>query len=220
MSLAMVSVHHVRPVFPLRKTQFLKLPGACQLIHDGFVTGAALLGTAPIAMPLFQNQINDVSVANQAMKVNKSAGPARQVKVDILWGSVGSLRLHVDQLCAANPAQASAYIAASGFKEAQIPLRQDEVLKAEATNVPGQVLLTMHSYLLATPKNKPTAKRTHLIRHTLDNKKTFINDEATSGSHALIDGLPTLTQIGFEIAAKDSSGVSAYCNTVWIMLTK
>jgi len=171
-------------------------------------------------MPLFQTQINDVTAANLAMKVNKSAGPARGVKVDILWGSTGALRLYVDQLCATSPEQASAFIAASGFKEAQIPARQDQVLTAQATNVPGQVLLTIHSFLLETPKNKPTAKRTLLIRHTLDQKKTYITDEATSGATALIDGLPTLTQIGFEVAAKDSSGVSAYCNTVWIMLTK
>jgi hypothetical protein len=207
-------------VFPLKKTQCAKLPSGCQLIHDGFVNNAGLLGTPTVAMATFQLQINDVTAANQAMKVNKSAGPARQVKVDILWGSLGALRLYVDQLCATSPEQASAYIAAAAFKEAQIPARQDEVLTAEATNVPGQVLLLMHSYLLATPKNKPSAKRTILVRHTLDGGKTYVNDEATSNARALLNGLPTLVPIGFEIAAKDASGVSAWCPTVQFMLTK
>jgi hypothetical protein len=47
-----------------------------------------------------------------------------------------------------------------------------------------------------------------------------VSDEATSNSRALISNLPTLVPIGFEVAAKDSSGVSAWCPTVEFTLTK
>ena len=47
-----------------------------------------------------------------------------------------------------------------------------------------------------------------------------MTDEATSTAEARINGLPTLVPVGFEVAAKDSSGTSAWSNTVWITLTK
>jgi hypothetical protein len=208
-----------RPTLPFKKRDLPEVLTGSQVIHDGFVTHAALLGIPPIPLQTFQNQITDVATSNLTMKTNKASGPARAVKVELLWGTIGAYQLYVDQLCAAHPDQAGAYIAASGFKESATYARNHVPLEAEATTVSGQVLLVIHSALLATPKNKPSAKRTHLIRHTLDGK-TFIADDLTSNARTLVSGFPALVPIGFQVAAKDSSGVSAWCPTVEITLTK
>ena len=214
----MPTVHRVRPTIGLKKTNVPKLVTGSKVIQGNFVLHAALLANPPITTATFLSQINDVDTANQVMKTNKNAGPARQVKVDILWGTLETLCVFVKQLCDAHPDQASAYIAASGFKESAVGDRHEDVLTAEATSVPGQVHLKITSSLLETPKNKKNAKRTHLIRHTLDAGKTYLMDEATSNAHALISGLPVLTPIGFEVAAKDSSGTSAWSAAVPITL--
>ncbi len=78
----------------------------------------------------------------------------------------------------------------------------------------------IYSPLLVTPANKPHAARTHLIRHSLDGGKTFVNDEATSGSRAVVSGLPPMVEILFQVAAKDRSGTSAYCTSVPITLLR
>jgi hypothetical protein len=216
----MAIVHRVRPTVGLKKTNIPKLITGSKLIQGKFVANATLLANPPITPATLLSQINDVDTANQAMKTDKKAGPARQVKVDILWGTLETLCQFVQQLCDAHPDQAGAYIAASGFKESAVGDRHEDVLTAQPTSVPGQVQLKITSSLLQTPKNKKAAKRTHLIRHTLDGGKTYVTDEATANAHALISGLPALTPIGFEVAAKDSSGVSAWSVMVPITLLK
>ena len=216
----MSAISFPHPTLPFKKTDLPEVISGSQLIHDGFVSHAALLGTPPIPLQTFQDQITDVANSSLTMKTNKAAGPARSVKVEILWGTIGAYRLYTEQLCAAHPDQAGAYIAAAGFKPSATYSRNLVPLEADATTVPGQVLLVIHSALLVTPKNKPSAKRTHLIRHTLDGGKTFVSDEPTSNARTLVSGLPALVLIGFEVAAKDSSGVSAWCPTVEITLVK
>jgi hypothetical protein len=216
----MSTTSYPHPTLPFKKKNLPDVLTGSQVVHDGFVDHAVLLGTPPIALQVFQGQITDVSNANLAMKTNKAAGPARAVKVELLWGTLGAYLLYTDQLCAAHPDQAAAYIAAAGFRASAAYSRNDLPLEARATTVPGQVLLVIHSALLATPKNKPYAKRTILVHHTLDGGKTFVSDDPTSNARTLVSGLPPLVPIGFEVAAKDSSGVSAWCPTVPITLTK
>jgi hypothetical protein len=216
----MSTTSYPHPILPFRKSKLPDVLTGCQVIHDGFVTQAVLLGTPPISTQIFQGQITDVANCNVAMKTNKAAGPARAVKVEILWGTVGTYQLYVDQLCASHPDQAGAYIAAAGFKASATPSRNDLPLTAQATAVPGQVLLVIRSSLLVTPKNKPYAKRTLLVHHTLDGGKTFVADDPTSNARTLVSGLPALVPIGFEVAAKDSSGIGAWCPTVPITLLK
>jgi hypothetical protein len=215
----MTTTQYPHPTLPFTKKSIPKVCTGSQHVHDCFVNNAGLLGTPSIPLATLQTQITDLVNANQAMKSNKAAGPAREVKLDALWITIGSYQLFVDQLCAAHPDQASAYIAASGFSESKVADRNLVALVAEATNVPGQVELVIHSSLLETPKNKPSAKRTHLLRHTLDGK-TYVTDDPTSGARALINNLPTLVPIVFEVAAKDASGVSAWAQAVQITLTK
>jgi hypothetical protein len=211
---------YAHPAIPFRKDNVPKLTVGSQVIHDGFAENAVLLGSPLIALPVFQSQIADVIATNQAMRTQKGAGPARGVKIDIVWGTLLSYRQHVRMLCAGQPDMASVYVAASGFREATVPTRNEVPLKVEATNLPGQVLLTIRSFLLETPRNRPYAKRTHLLRHTLDGGRTFVEDEATSTCQAVISGLPALVPIGFEVAAKDASGVGAWCPRVGITLTR
>jgi hypothetical protein len=215
----MSTVHRVRPTIGLKKADASKLVTGSKVIQGKFATNTGLLANPPITAATFLSQITDVDTANQAMKTNKDAGPARQVKINVLWGTLETLCQFTQQLCDAHPDEASAYIAASGFKAAAVGDHPQLVLVAEPTNVPGQVLLKITSSLLETPKNKPTAKRTHLIRHTLDGK-TYVTDEATSNAQTLISGLPPLVPIGFEVAAKDASGTSAWCGTVTLTLVK
>jgi hypothetical protein len=215
-----IGLSYARPAIPFRKDNVPRIITGSQVIHDGFSVNAVLLGAPEISLATFQSQIADVIATNQAMRTQKGAGPAREVKVDLVWGTLVSYRHHVGQLCAGQPDMASVYIAASGFREAKVPTRNQVPLRAEATNLPGQVLLTIRSYLLETPRNRPYAKRTMLLRHTVDGGRTFVEDEATSTSQVVISGLPALVPIGFEVAAKDASGVSAWCPRVEITLTR
>jgi hypothetical protein len=209
----MSGIRLVRPSIGLKKDNVPKLLSGAKVIQGKFVENATLLANPPVAPAVFLGQITDLDTANQAMKSIKNGGPARQVKIDALWGTLQTLCSFVRQLCEANPEQASSYIAASGFKASAVGSRTPVVLSATATNEPGQVALKVTSSLLVTPKNKPTAARTFLFRHTLDGK-TFINDEPSSVANTLISGLPSLVAIGFQVAAKDSSGVSAWSVTV------
>jgi len=215
----MSTVHRVRSTIGLKKAAVSKLITGAKVIQTKFASNAALLAGPPITPAALLAQISDVDASNQAMKTNKAARPARQIKVDILWSTLETLCQFVQQLCDTHQDQASAYIAASGFKESAVGDHPLEVLTAEPTNVPGQVLLKITSSLLETPKNKKGAKRTFLLRHTLDGK-TYVTDEATSVARTLISGLPPLVPIGFEVAAKDASGTSAWCQTVTLTLVK
>ncbi len=207
-------VHRVRPSIGLKRENVPKLISGSKIIQGKFVEHAALLVNPPVTPAVFLAQINDVDVANQAMKTNKGAGPARKVTVDVLWNTLESLCQFVQQLCDATPEQANAHIAASGFKETAVGSHTQVVLTAEPTTEPGQVALKVTSSLLETPKNRPSAARVFLIRHTLDNK-TYVNDEPSSVAHTIISDLPSMTQVGFQVAAKDASGVSTWSVTVY-----
>src|SRR6185437_12006047 len=110
----------------------------------------------------------DVVTTNQAVSTNKNARPLRTAKVGVLWGTLEVYCVFLQQICDAQPDQASVYISSAGFLEAQVGDKQRYPLTADATTLPGQVLLVIYSRLLATPANKPYARRTHLIRHSLD----------------------------------------------------
>jgi hypothetical protein len=209
----MSTLHRVRPAIGLQKTNIGRLLTGSKVIQSKFVENASMLVNPPVTPAVFLTQITDVDAANQVMKTTKGAGPARLVKVGLLWSTLGTLCQFVQELCDASPEKASAYIAASGFKESTVGTRVKQVLTATATTEPGQVSLKVTSSLLKTPKNKPTAARTFLFRHTLDGK-TFVNDDPSSVAHTIVSGLPSLTQVGFQVAAKDSSGVSEWSVTV------
>jgi hypothetical protein len=216
----MATLHRIRPIIGLDKENVPKLIIGSQVIHDDWNENVGALGTPSIPLATLQTQITAVTTANQAVKTDKKAAPARTVQVNVLWGTLEAYLQFLQALCDAHPDQASAFIASSGFKESAVGEKQFMVLTAEPTTVAGQVLLTIHSAFLQTPKNKPYAKRTHLIQHSLDGGKTFVGDEPTSESKALISGLPAMVPLQFQIAAKDSSGTSAWCAPVPITLLK
>jgi hypothetical protein len=216
----MAILHRVRPTIGLDRQNLPKFINGSQLIHDNWSENVSTLGTPSIALATLQTQVSAVGAANQAVKTDKNATPARTVAVNVLWGTLEAYQQFLQALCDQHPDQASAYIALSGFKESAIGEKQLVVLTAEPTTVPGQVLLTIHTAFLETPKNKPYAKRTHLIQHSLDGGKTLVGDESTSESRALISGLPALVAIQFQVAAKDPSGTSAWCAPVPITLLK
>jgi hypothetical protein len=210
----MSTIHRVRPSIGLKKDSVPKLVSGAKVIQGKFVENSSILANPPVTPAVFLTQITDVDVANQAVKTSKGAGPARKVKVDLLWATLGTLCQFVQQLCDQSPEKASSFIAASGFKETAVGARVKVVLDAQATTEPGQVALKVTSSLLQTPKNRPSAARTFLFRHTLDGK-TFVTDEPSSVAHTVVGGLPSVTQVGFQVAAKDASGVSAWSVTVY-----
>jgi len=216
----MATVHRIRPVIGLDQENVPKLCAGAQLRHDSWNENVKLLGVPSIDLPTFQDQITETVDADQAVKTTKNARPLRKAKVGVLWSTLEVYRGFLQQLCDAHPDQASVYISSANFQQAQVGEKQRYPLTAEATTAPGEVLLVIYSPLLVTPANKPYARRTHFIRHSLDGGKTFVNDEATSASRAVVSGLPPMVEILFQVAAKDRSGTSAYSTSVPITLVK
>jgi hypothetical protein len=186
-------------------------------IQGRLATNASLFGSLPVSASVLQNQIMDAHSAHLATKTNKGLVGVRTTKIGIVWTSLVTDCAYVQLLSDQNPALAQQYAEGSGFRIWEGGARSKALLDAELTNNKGEVKLEANASLLEAPSGMKSAQRLYLWRHTLDGK-TYIDDDATTVSYTLIQGLPLLTEVGFQVAVKDSKGASAWSQTVTILI--
>jgi hypothetical protein len=203
-------VHRIRVVSGLVRFEIPGLITGSTLIHDRMLQGVSIFTAPNPSLPILAGQISDLTVAQQATKNNKSAIPNRDLKRDIVWTSIQSEVAMVQGLCNQSPEQAAMIAAAAGMGISPHITAPKPVIEATLTLTPGTVLVVANASMVLGASLKTTRNRTWLWRHTLDGGKTFVNDDPTAVARTQITGLPLNTEIGFQVAAKDSKGLGIW----------
>jgi hypothetical protein len=209
-----------RVTLGLRRNDFASLAAGAQNIHTKMGDNPTLFASPNPSLALLGQHVADYLEAHLAVGSTRAKGASqvRVVKRDVLWSSLLGEQAYVQALCDAAPELAANYAAAAGMKLWGHRVAPRQVLELKLTTVPGEVRLKAAAALLQAPGKGKRRQRTYLWRSTVDGGKTFVNADPTPVSHTLISGLPLHTIVGFQVAVKDSSGVSEWSQTVTILV--
>lgn len=223
-------IYMPRPAVGFKRDNIPKLVTGSEVVQGKFAANSAILANPPVSPGTFATQITDLKAKHLATKTNKAAVPAREASADIVWATCKSLCAFALQLCYANPDQASTIIAASGFKESGVGVRQKEGLELFLTTNPGEIRCEANASKLEGPSNRKAGNRDYHWRHGVVSTPVpgavapvpaaWINDEASPVARTLITGIPPLTHVAVQVAVKDSVGLGAWSQSVIILVTK
>lgn len=216
----MRNLHRVHVVLDLNP----KVPPAYILGAKGIYTKMSahpdLFPAPPVAFSILLTQITEAEDAHGTVAGTKAIGTAqvRELKLFTLQTSLESERSYVESLCNQDLEHAFTLAASAGMKVVERHPATKELLAAGLVPTKGTVQLKANASLLEAPGKSKYKQRTYLWRYTLDGGKTFIDAPSTPVSETEIAGLPLMTEVGFEVAVKDSVGQSKWSHTVKIFV--
>jgi hypothetical protein len=160
--------------------------------------------------------ITSFDTALQNTKTAKDAGGALTIARDNLWSALKSLLANVQTAVDQSPEQGDSLAQAAGMKIGKDPGHVKAILAASLTTVPGVVKLVANRTLLVPPSGKKSSHRTFLWRQRIAG--VYTNLDSTPVANTTVTGLPMNTEVGFEVAVKDSKGVSTWTQTVTLLV--
>ncbi|MEI7891619.1 MAG: hypothetical protein WCI05_00925 [Myxococcales bacterium] len=216
----MTKVHRLRVILGLDREDFPGLLAGSKAIHSKMSENAALFPAPNPSMAVLGAQIAELNQSHQAVTIAKVKGMtgARGVKRDVVWSSLEMERAYVQSLVDASPELAASYAEAAGMKIAAAPSHDKPILQGKVTAKPGTVALIANASMLVGPGGGTAKHRTYLWRWTADGGKTVVNAEASPIARTEIDDLPLNTNIGFEVAVKDSEGTGEWSQMITLFV--
>ena len=210
----MALAHRVRLDIHLQKAKVPPFFSGARIIQQKQAASTTLLPALPVSPTALLGLITDAESVHLQTKTIRGLIGTRTTKIDLVWTSLESNLSYCQGLCDNNPSQALVLADASGYHVTQVgtPVRDLIAITLEIGH--GTVHLKANVAQLPAPSGKTSVARTWLWRHTIDGGKTIIDDDPTPTSRATITGLPLGVDVGFGVAAKDSTGTGPW--SIWI----
>lgn len=212
----MTSMYRVRVVLKINRNSTDSVLERGHAIRNGMAADPQrYVAPVPSIFDL-DNQITKVDLSNQraATRVVGSAA-ARNVERTVLVAMLETERGYVQTLCDANPDKAVAIAQGAGMFVAAVGTRENPLLKVVPGAAPGSVFLDANAAAL-TGKSK--MKVFFNWQWTTDGGLTFHSAPSTPLGKTIIEGLPSMTMVGFRASVTSAKGPGEWTPVVTILV--
>jgi hypothetical protein len=191
-----------------------------QAMHDAIVASAATFASPTITMAEFLILITALAAAQQYVLATRSTGSAaaRDVRRNLVWMAMESLRVYVQGLCDVVSADAAiALIETAGLRVAATPVHTKPLLAATPTTTPGLVHLSANASLLVGPADIHKRPTFHW-QWSADGGQTWNSSTSTPHASTDIPGLSLLGTYSFRVSVTVGKVPGAWSQAISLFL--
>jgi hypothetical protein len=212
----MTTAYRARIVLKVKRDNTASVLERSHAIRNGMAADPQrYLAPVPSIFDL-DGQITKVDHAQQlaATRVVGSAA-ARNVERAVLVAMLEMERGYVQTLCDASPDKAVAIAQGAGMFVAGVGIRENPLLAAVPGAAPGSVILDANATALV---GKGHRRVFFNWQWTTDGGQSFHGAPPTPIGKTTLEGLPTLTMVGFRVSATTTSGPGEWSPVVSILV--
>ena len=209
-------MHRVRVVLKVNRNNTASVLTRAHAVNDGMSADPQRYLTPSPPLVLLGAQIVKLEQAELRVATRvKGTAAARDVERATLMGMLESELAYVQTLCDQSPDQAVAIAEGAGMNVAAPRVYKTPLLKATLGVTPGSVVLDANATALAGKRSKRSC---YNWQWSADGGQTFHNAPSTPGGKTTIEGLPTLTMVGFRVSVSVIEGAGEWTPMVSILV--
>jgi hypothetical protein len=189
-------------------------------MYDGMNQDKTTYASPNPTLPIFQQQIQNLSTSHQSVKTRVvGARATRDADRDVLVESMQSERLYVESVANATPGRAIQIIEKAGLLVAGAPKHTKGILTLRTGNPSGTVACEAYvALLLGVGAKHPAGARFFNWQYTLDGSRTFITLPSTPHGKTVLANLTPLTTVGVRVSLTNVDGTTDWSQVVSIVV--
>ncbi len=211
------TVARPRAIFGIPKSDAVGVLARAKVMYNAILAAIASFNNLPITMAAFLALVQALDVAQQAAATRtKGLAKARNVKRDVLWTAMDTLRTYVQGLADTMTAEAgAALIESAGLLVAGIPTHAKAILQPKLTGTQGTVELVANaSALIGGTKKKVT-----FLWQVSQDAKSWTSLPPTPLASTLVPNLAPMSTYWFRVSVTISRTTGAWSQPVSILVT-